>query len=46
MCNVGDLKHASPKGLGDGGLTMEDEINVDGQVVSAAFDDTLDMVRG
>ena len=27
-----------------GGLTMEDEMTLDGAVVSAAFDDTLDMV--
>ena len=28
-----------------GGLTMEDEMNVDGAVVSAAFDEAMDMVR-
>ena len=28
----------------DGALTMEDEMKLDGAVVSAAFDDSLDMV--
>ena len=27
-----------------GGLTMEDEMNLDGAVVSAAFDEAMDMV--
>ena len=27
-----------------GGLTMEDEMNLDGEIVSAAFDESLDMV--
>lgn len=27
-----------------GGLTMEDEMNVDGAIVAAAFDEALDMV--
>jgi len=31
----------APRG---GGLTMEDEMNTDGAIVSAAFDDAIDMV--
>mgnify|MGYP001553295395 CR=1 FL=1 len=27
-----------------GGLTMEDELNLDGAITCACFDDTLDMV--
>ena len=26
------------------GLTMEDEMNLDGAVISASFDDTMDLV--
>ena len=28
-----------------GGLTMEDEMNLDGMIVSASFDEPLEMVR-
>ena len=44
VCNVGELKQSDTQAFGSEGLTMEDEMNVDGAIVSAAFDDTLDMV--
>ena len=31
-------------GLQNDGITMDDEMNLDGAIVSAAFDDTLDLV--
>lgn len=43
---VCDMRGENPAGsIGNRtGLTMEDEMNLDGFVVSAAFDETMDMV--
>ena len=46
MVGVGELKlpGENPTVRG-GGLTMEDEMNLDGIITAACFDDTMDMVR-
>ena len=44
VVGVGELKlPGESNALRRGGLTMEDEMNLDGCIVSASFDDTLDM---
>ena len=42
---VGELRiPGSQSGTSQAGLTMEDEMMLDGAVVASAFDDTMDMV--
>ena len=46
VVNVGEIKHAAQhSGNGSAlGVTMEDEMMLDGPACSASFDDALDMV--
>ena len=46
VVGVGELKlPGDNNNMRQGGLVMEDEIDVDGGVVSAQFEETLDMVK-
>ena len=45
IVGVGEMKLPGEQyNVRTGGLTMEDEMNLDGAVVSAAFDEGMDMV--
>lgn len=45
IVGVGELKlPGDHNSMRTGGLTMEDEMNLDGSIVTAAFDEALDMV--
>jgi hypothetical protein len=44
LAGVGDMRTGDNPSMPVGGLTMEDEMNLDGSVVAAAFDESLDMV--
>jgi len=46
VVGVGEMKLPGDNyNVRTGGLTMEDEMNLDGAIISAAFDDAMDMVR-
>ena len=46
VVGVGELRlPGENNAMRSGGLTMEDEMNLDGPITVAAFDDTMDMVR-
>ena len=46
VVNVSEMKHAAEHSGSSSalGVTMEDEMTLDGPATSASFDDTLDMV--
>lgn len=45
VVGVGEMRlPGETQNIRTGGLTMEDEMNTDGAVVSAAFDDAMEMV--
>lgn len=44
LTGVSSMRSADNPSMPIGGLTMEDEMNLDGSVVAAAFDESLDMV--
>lgn len=45
VVGVGEMKLPGENyNVRTGGLTMEDEMNLDGAIISAAFDEAMDMV--
>lgn len=44
LTGVRDMRSGDSSSMPCGGLTMEDEMNLEGSVVAAAFDEALDMV--
>ena len=47
VVGVGELRLPGDyNSIQKGGLTMEDEMNLDGPITTAAFDETMDMVSG
>lgn len=44
LTGVRDMRSGDSPSMPCGGLTMEDEMNLEGSVVAAAFDEALDMV--
>ena len=46
MVGVGEMRLPGDHGnIRSGGLTMEDEMTLDGGIVAAAFDEAMDMVN-
>ncbi len=46
VVGVGEMKLPGEQyQMRGGGLTMEDEMNLDGLLIAAAFDDTMDLVK-
>ena len=44
LTGVSEMRSGDGPSMPCGGLTMEDEMNLEGSVVAAAFDEALDMV--